>query len=101
MTPPDAAFSRVILGSVVAFAVLAVVYFRVPEERRRAIVGRPVTILLATVGVVSVSAAITSELSLVGRVCLSLLGGLSVLGSGVLLLAARMKGPTSVTRPKT
>ena len=80
MTPPDAAFSRVILGSVVAFAVLAVVYFRVPEERRRAIVGKPVTIFLATVGVVSVSAAITSELSLVGRVCLSLLGGESCSG---------------------
>src|SRR6516225_8157318 len=101
MTPPDVAFPRLLPATVIVFAVLAAVYFRLLAERRNAIVGRPGTVLLAIVGWVSVSAAVTSDLSPFAKVCVWLVGGLSVPGCCFLLIASRSKGPVSRTQPRT
>jgi len=68
MTPSEVAFSRAIIGSVVAFGVLAVAYFRMYGQRARVAVARHLGILLPSVGVASVGASIAFELPLVAKV---------------------------------
>src|ERR1700742_1781830 len=68
MTPSDVAFSRAIIGSVVALAALSVVYFRLLRARARVAITRHLGIILPSVGAASVGALIASELPLVAKV---------------------------------
>ena len=68
MTPSEVAFSRAIIGSVVAFAVLSVAYFRLYGQRARVAVARHLGIFLPSVGVASVGALIAFQLPLVAKV---------------------------------
>jgi hypothetical protein len=74
MTPPDILFSRVIIASLMAFAVLAAVYFRLPRLR----VASAIVRLLPIVGVASMGAAIVFDLPLVAKVLFGLLGATSL-----------------------
>jgi hypothetical protein len=101
MTPPDAVFARVIIGSVVAFALLALAYFRLFGQRAKVAVSRHLSILLPTVGVAAVGASIAFDLPLVAKVLLWLVGASSVFVCLLALIATRSVRSALKAKPKT
>jgi hypothetical protein len=71
----DVAFSRATIGSLVAFGVLTLVYFRLYGRRATIVVTRHLSILLPCAGLVSIGGAIAFDAPLVVRVILCFLGG--------------------------
>jgi hypothetical protein len=74
MSSSEVAFSRAVIGSVVAFGVLAAAYFRLYGRRARVAVVRHLGILLPIVGMASVVAPIAFGLPLVAKILCWFLG---------------------------
>jgi hypothetical protein len=101
MTPSDVAFSRVILGSVVAFGLVALAYFRLFGQRAKVAVSRRLSILLPIVGVGSVGASLAFDLPLVAKGLLWFLGASSLFVCLLALIAGRSMRSLLKAKPKT
>ena len=101
MTPPDVVFVRVIIGSVAAFALLALAYFWLFGRRAKVAVGRHLSILLPTTGVAAVGASIALDLPLVAKVLLWLVGAPSLFVCLLALIATRSMRSALKAKPKT
>jgi len=101
MTPSDDAFSRIIIGSVVAFGLLALAYFGLFGQRAKVAVLRRLSIIVPTVGAAAIGAAIAFELPLVANVLLWLLGASSVALCVVVVIFARSVRSAFKAKPKT
>ncbi len=100
MTPDDVEFSRVIIGSVMAFGLLALAYFRLFGHRAKVAVAGRLSILLPGAGVASVVASLAFDPPLVAKVLLWLLAA-SIASFYLLgLIAHRSLRSALKTKPK-
>ena len=90
MTPSDDAFSRIIIGSEVAFVLLSLAYFRLFGRRARLAVARLIPVLLPVVCVASAGAALAFDLPLVLKVLLWLPSAFIVFAYLVGLIVSRV-----------
>jgi hypothetical protein len=100
MTPADVAFSRIIVGSEVAFVLLALAYFRLFGRRAKVAVARLFAVLFPFVCVASASAAIALDLPLVVKVLLWLPSAWGVFACLLVLIMSRFMRSALWTSPR-